>query len=304
MWLKEQGHGQNTRRNLINSPIQFLKFFGNEPKYRKSLGMYKTVPTTRDHRATIQEIQAMAKVADLREQILLEIYLLGLRIGDVSKLQWRTFDVKGNCPIPIQIMTRKEVVARSFVTEEIKNLLEKYIPLLDKSNKHLFQSKRKGHLSTKQINNIFKKIIQRAGIHNHKLFRWHTGRKLVLRTCAELGISSWSAKLIEGKAIPSSDDTYVHDAELKKDFLKISKVLRLFPENTPQTEDKLKMLEDALKHVEEENAISKTRIDQLQKNFLSLKKTVERLYPKEQTYCILNENNEVEEHKETFVIII
>ena len=94
VWLKEQGHGQNTRRNHINSPIQFLKFFGNEPKYRKSLGMYKTVPTTRDHRATIQEIQDMAKVADLREQILLEIYLLGLRIGDVSTLQWRTFDVK------------------------------------------------------------------------------------------------------------------------------------------------------------------------------------------------------------------
>ena len=41
VWLKEKGHGQNTRRNLINSPIQFLKFFGNEPKYRKSKEKYK-----------------------------------------------------------------------------------------------------------------------------------------------------------------------------------------------------------------------------------------------------------------------
>ena len=105
VWLKEKGHGQNTCRNLVNSPIQFLKFFGNEPKYRKSLGIYRTVPTTRDHRATIQEIQEMAKVADLREQILLEIYLLGLRIGHVSTLQWRTFDVNGECPIPIQIIS-------------------------------------------------------------------------------------------------------------------------------------------------------------------------------------------------------
>jgi integrase len=230
VWLKDNGHGQNTCRNLVNSPIQFLKYFGNEPKYRKSLGLYRTVPTTRDHRAKIQEIQAMAKLADLREQILLEIYLLGLRIGDVSTLEWQTFDVSGECPISIQIMTRKEeVVARSFVTEEFKNLLEKYLPLLDKSNKYLFQSKRKMHLSTKQINNIFKKLVERAGIKNHGLFRWHTGRKLFLRSCAELGISSWSAKLIVGKSIPASDDTYVHDAELKGDFLKISKVLRLFP---------------------------------------------------------------------------
>lgn len=271
VWLKEQGHGQNTCRNFINSPIQFLKFFGNEPKYRKSLGMYRTVPTTRDHRAKIQEIQAIAKLADLREQILLEIFLLGLRIGDVSILEWQTFDVSGECPIPIQIMTRKEeVVARSFITKEFKNLLEKYIPLLDKTNKYLFQSKRKRHLSTKQISNIFKKLVERAGIHNHGLFRWHTGRKLFLRTCAELGISSWSAKLIVGKSIPTSDDTYVHDAELKGDFLKISKVLRLFPKTIPQAEDILKKLENALKHVEKENAVSKTRIDILQKQVAEL----------------------------------
>jgi integrase len=301
VWLKEKGHGQNTCRNLVNSPIQFLKFFGNEPRYRKSLGIYKTVRTTRDHRATIQEIQEMAKVADLREQILLETYLLGLRIGDVSNLQWRTFDVKGEYPIPIQIMTRKEeVVARSFITEEFKNLLEKYLPLLDKSNKYLFQSKRKLHLSNKQINNIFKNLVKRAGIENHGLFRWHTGRKLVLRTCAELGISSWSAKLIVGKSIPASDDTYIHDANLKNDFKKISDVLRLFPKTIPQAEDKLKNLENALRHVEEENAVSKTRIDMLQKDLRSLKETVEKLYPKEVKHYILDEKNEVEEYTENF----
>lgn len=42
----------------------------------------------------------------------------------------------------------------------MKSLLEKYLPQLDKSNKYLFQSKRKHHLSTKQINNIFKKFFK------------------------------------------------------------------------------------------------------------------------------------------------
>jgi hypothetical protein len=80
VWLKERGHGQNTCRNLINSPIQYLKYFGKNPKYRRSIGMYRTVLSTRDHMVTVNEVQEMARVADLREQVLLEVFLLGLRV--------------------------------------------------------------------------------------------------------------------------------------------------------------------------------------------------------------------------------
>ena len=299
-WLREK-HGQNTCRNVVNSVIQFLKFHGTEVKYRKALQIYKTVPTTRDHRTVISEIQEMAKTSDLREQVLLEVYLLGLRIGDVALLEWRTFDQNGQTPMPIEINTKKEqVIARTFISEEFKQLLTKYIPLLDKSNPYLFQSKRRQHLSTKQIDNILKGLIKRAGIVNHGLFRWHTGRKLFLRTCAELGISSWSAKLMCGKAIPASDDTYVHDAELKNDFMKISETLRLFPKTMPQAEDKIKNLESEIGQLENENIAFKTRIDLLQKDFQQLKGTVEKMYPRQLKRCILNEKNEVEEYTETF----
>jgi len=299
-WLRER-HGQNTCRNVTNAVIQFLKYHGTEVKYRRALQIYKTVRSTRDHRVTISEIQAMAKVSDIREQILLEVYLMGFRVGDVALLEWKKFDQNGQPPIPIEINTKKEqVVARAFISEEFKQLLDKYLPLLDKSNPYLFQSKRRKHLSSKQINNILKNLVERAGITNHGLFRWHTGRKLFLRTCAELGISSWSAKLMCGKAIPASDDTYIHDAELKGDFLKISEVLRLFAKTIPQAEDKLKNLENALRHVEEENMVFKTRLDMLQKDFQVLKKTVEKLYPKEVKRYILNEKGEVEESTESF----
>ena len=207
-----------------------FEFFGTEPKYKKSLGIYRTVATTRDHRTVISEIQEMAKTADLREQVLLEVFLMGLRIGDVALLEWQTFAVQGDTPIPILINTKKEnVVARSFVSAEFKPILDKYLNTIDKSNKYLFQSKRSGHMTVHGIQKIFKGLVKRAGIANHGLFRWHTGRKLFLRTCAELGISSWSAKLMVGKSIPASDDTYVHDAELRKDFIKVSNVLKLFP---------------------------------------------------------------------------
>lgn len=264
VWLKEKGYSQNTCRNIVNAPIQFLKFHGTEVKYRRSLGMYKTVPTTRDHRINIGEVQSMAKVADLREQVLLEVFLLGLRVGDISRLKWKTFDVNGKTPIPIMILTEKEeVVARTFISTTFKELLDKYLETIDKSNPYLFQTTRRSkHLSSKRINAIFKELGERAGIKTHGLFRWHIGRKLFLRTCAELGVNQWNAKMMCGKSVSADIETYINGVQLKQDFEKVSKVLRLFPEaTTHETED----LRDALRHVEDENRILKTRVDELQK---------------------------------------
>jgi integrase len=181
---------------------------------------------------TIAEVQEMAKVADLREQVLLEVFLLGLRIGDVSRLEWKTFDVSGPSPNPIQLLTRKEQVeARTYISEEFNGLLEKYLETIDKSNPYLFQSSRKGYLSEKRINAIFKELGERAGIKSHGLFRWHIGRKLVLRTCAELGVNQWNAKMLVGKSVSKDIATYINGVQLKQDFIKVNKVLRLFPEN-------------------------------------------------------------------------
>jgi hypothetical protein len=82
--------------------------------------------------------------------------------------------------------------------------------------------------ATKQIENIFEGLVKRAGIENYGVMAWHSGRKLFLRRATELGVSPWSAKLMCGKSVPASDDVYIHNVELKNDFLKISEVLRLF----------------------------------------------------------------------------
>lgn len=272
VWLKQK-YSQNTCRNIVNAPIQFLKYFDTPVKYRKSLLMYKTVPTTRDHIITIDQVQAMAKVADLRERILLEVFLMGLRIGDVSRLKWKTFDVSGKAPMPILIHTRKEdVVARTFISEEFQKLLGNYLKLIDTNNEFLFQSSRNGYLSEKRINAVFKDLGKRAGIKSHGLLRWHIGRKLFLRTCAENGIVSWNAKMMCGKSVSADISTYINGLQLKNDFLKVSKVLRLFPETTPQTSSQIKQLKDALIQLEKENKTLKTRIEVLQEKFGELDK--------------------------------
>ena len=149
VWLKNKGHTQNTARNLVNGGIQYLKYFDTQVKYRKSLGMYKTEMTTRDHLLTIAEVQEMARVADLKEQVILELLLLGLRVGDVCRLEWKQFDVLDQeAPMPLLIRTMKEgTTAHTFVSEELVELLTKYLPLLDKNNKYLLQSARKEHRS-------------------------------------------------------------------------------------------------------------------------------------------------------------
>lgn len=102
VWLKSNDYTQNSARNMVNGPIQYLKYFDTQVKYRKSLGMYKTEMTTRDHLLTIAEVQGMASVADLKEQVILGVLLLGLRVGDVCRLEWKWFGVLDQeAPVPL-----------------------------------------------------------------------------------------------------------------------------------------------------------------------------------------------------------
>jgi site-specific recombinase XerD len=276
-WLKqEQGHPQNTCRNLANSPIQYFKYFGKAPKYNKKLGIYRSTISTRDHPVTISEIQKMASVADLREQIILEVYLLGLRVRDVSKLQWKTFAVNSELPIPVMInCVKEETVAQTFINEEFKALLDKYLPTIDKENPYLFQSKnwqgkkRKGiqNLSQRQISNILNDLINRASIQKNGVFAWHTGRKLFLTTATELGVSPWASKLMVGKSIGNSDETYITRTKLKPDFIKISNVLKLFPKAADDDAGKVKNLENTIFELQKRITVLTTTLEVLQKGF-------------------------------------
>ncbi len=278
VWLKEKGYSQNTCRNVINTPIQFLKYFDTPVKYRRSLGMYKTVPTTRDHMITIDQVQEMAKVSDLREQILLEVFIIGLRVGDISKLKWKTFENQGKTPIPIQILTEKEeIVAKTFISEEFNGLLSKYLQTIDKENPYLFQSSRNGYLSGKRINAILKELGDRAGIKSHGLFRWHIGRKLFLRTCAELGINQWNAKILCGKSVSPDIATYINGVQLTNDFLKISNVLRLFPQSVPKYSETIDQMQKSITTQQMEIKDFKTRLEAITSNYEKLDKKMKQM---------------------------
>jgi len=224
----KQKHPQNTCRNVTNAAIQFLNYFKTDVRPRKALGIYRTEVSTDDHKLTTDEVQRMASVADLKEQVMLEVLLLGLRIGDAITLKVSDLNkLDQDAPIELKLRATKEgTVYETFISREFKELLQLYLPMV--KGMWLFGGIRKdSHAKDETLNIALRNLAKRAGIQLHGRLHWHCGRKLVMRTGAELGISPWIIKRMVGKSIPKSDDTYLSDMDLREGFLKLSNVLRL-----------------------------------------------------------------------------
>jgi len=222
-------HKQNTCRFYVNGVTQYFKFHGKDIQFRRGLGVNNAEVTTRDHPLTIGELQEMADLANLKEKIILEVLLLGLRVGDACRLEWSWFDVLNKeDAVEIVIRTRKEGVnAHTFVSEEFREYLSKYLPTLDKNNLYLLQSARIEHMSEDSLNWTLQELAKRANIKPRGQLHWHCGRKLVMRTATSLGINQWSANMLVGKAVEKDISTYIQGVSLTKDFLKLNQVFHL-----------------------------------------------------------------------------
>jgi hypothetical protein len=216
---------------------------------------------------------------------MIKTWLLGLRIGDACRLEWKQFDFKPTEePQEVLVNTKKEsITAHCFVDSEFQKLLEKYIPTLDRSNKHLFQAQTGSNVKEKQMLRRLQNLQKKAGIKAKGVFGWHIGRKLFLRVAAENGVTSWNAQMMCGKAVDKGISTYINGLALKNDAIKIHNVLKM--ELVDQNNyEKIGQLESALKQVESENAIFKTRVDQMQKNIQTLQESMKGLYHIAVTY--------------------
>ncbi|MDH5448937.1 MAG: tyrosine-type recombinase/integrase [Candidatus Bathyarchaeota archaeon] len=230
VWLKKK-YKQNTCRSLTNPIIQYVKYNNIPLNIRRSLGVFRTTLTTRDHILTSDEARAMYDVSSLEEKVLVKTWLLGLRIGDACRLEWKQFNFESTDDLKETLVyTKKEgIVAHCYIDPEFQELLVKHILTLDQKNPYLFQSERKGHLSEKQMLRKIQSLQRRAQIKAHGSFNWHIARKLFLRVCAENGVTSWNAKLMCGKQVDKSIKTYINHVNLKKDAIKVSRVLRMDP---------------------------------------------------------------------------
>ena len=85
-----------------------------------------------------------------------------------------------------------------------------------------------GNVKEKQLLRRLQSLQKKTGIDARgQVFGWRIGRKLFLRTCTELGITSWNAQMMCGKAVDKSISTYINGLALKNDAIKVSNVLKM-----------------------------------------------------------------------------
>ena len=241
-WLKENKYQLNSIRLYVSAITLFYKHFtGNSIK----IVLPRVVPALNVYRISLQEVKQLFKFADLQEKLLLCFFIRGLRIYDVTQLQWKNFEdlLKKNItefPQEIQLLTTKEgIMMRTFIDKTLFELLKTYRNE-NKNSVYLFEGKNGKPLSTKTLNNIIQKLGKRIGI-NEKL-SFHCGRRLFARVCVENGIPTYAMRYMMGKAIPSSDLPYVEGVDLTKYFEQLSTIFNLEQSNN----GKVGTLEQAL----------------------------------------------------------
>ena len=265
VYLKNE-HCQNTARNQTNACVQFLHYFKTNvdlPPY-----VWTTEVSLKDHPMSIEELRRMNSLANLKEQLVLELGLLGFRIGDIITLKKSDVNLDAEPPIEFNIRARKEgTIYRSFISTELRDLLKLYLPTV--KGEWLFDGQREGtHAKADTLNKIIQSLAMRANIKLHGHLHWHCFRKLIMRRGTELQLNSWAVNMLVGKSVHHSIATYLTGADLKDAFLRLHNDLQLKAVQSnglvSNLERELGIVKEALTSVEKENMTLKVRLENLQ----------------------------------------
>jgi len=229
-WMLERGYSINSARGNTIGIMQFFKFYGMPVNPQA----FPTHLTTKTYIPSMEELRWLFNVADLRARTILSLGLdLAWRVSDFSPTRKSDIpDLNQSTPIPLEKITQKESV----------ELLKAYLPTLPKENGYLFPSGQNDHLDDESINKILKKLCLKAKlkIPENKRFTFHSLRKRFLSTCYNLGINPDIAKLLVGKSIGKSMETYLGDVKLKSAFIEVREQALSLSNRTVKTEIQMK----------------------------------------------------------------
>ena len=229
--VKEKGYAASSATYYCQGIRSLFAYF--EMPLKVSAEIDKRRVTTRDYVPRIDQYAEMFKVADnLRDKLVVSMGItLGWRIGDFAKIKKSDIpSLDQEAPIPFEAITEKEdVVAKSFLADEIVELLREYLPTLPENNVYLFPSNGKEHLDHTTFNRVVRELADKAKIKipKRKRIRFHCFRKRFLSECANLRVDVNMAKLMTGKAVEASMLAYLSEIDLRDAFRKISERLRL-----------------------------------------------------------------------------
>ena len=269
-WLVKEGYSENTARTNCQGILQFFRFYGFAVALEPHSKISRTTVSSKTWIPSIEDLRKMFKIADLRAKVILSLGLdVAWRVNDFLQIKKNDIDLTKKPPIPIEKITQKQkILSSTFISSETVELLKAYIPTLPKNNDYLFPSKLrpKQPIDSETVNKILKDLTLKAKIKipKNKRFTFHSLRKRFLSTAYSLGVDSEVSKLLVGKSIGSSVETYLYDVKLQDAF----KLVR---------EENLKLSNGTVKHEielkDKEIAELKKQINELQtalKTFVNL----------------------------------
>jgi len=264
----------NSARLMCMAVVQFFSFCGEPIK----VGL-KSERTQKVYIPSIEELQKMYAIADLRGKVVLSLALdLAWRVNDFLSLKKSDIpDLNAECPIPIQKTTAKETeLSCTFISCETVTLLKEYMPDLPTDNEYLFPNRNNGAIEDFLCNNIIQDLATKIHIKipEGKHFSFHAFRKRFLSTATTLGIDEETKCLLVGKSIDASHEAYYGDVKLQNAFIAIRvKALPLEPNGNgngkvTKLSEEVKAINEKLEKVINENF-------ELKMNFVSLMNALE-----------------------------
>jgi len=283
-WHRTQlntGASVNSARNRYVAVCQLFKFFDLDLKTSIIPSQVKkTVISERHYALTVEDIRAMYQVANLRGRtILLMAKDLGLRLSDFRTIKVEQLpNLDAEPPIPFNIETRKEHVwTKGFLSTETAQTLRTYMETLKKRKKqspYLWPSNGKHPLDQDSFGIWLKKLALKAGVKTgSQSLTFHCFRRLLMRAAIETGVGLTAAKLMVGKAVMKSDETYIAKARLRDAFTKLAKYLNVTRVEAPSQPE----LAKTIVNQQHEIADLKETVSDLTKRLDIITKTMDRL---------------------------
>jgi site-specific recombinase XerD len=146
------------------------------------------------------------------------MYLLGLRVGEVHRLNLSDIDCYEN---KITITGKCDVQRTLILTNEMKTILENYLAVREniyqaKNNDALFISKKGNRVAIRTIEDNFKKLIAATGIDKQFKVTPHTLRHTCATMLNEKGVKILTIQNILGHSNPNTTiNYYLHTPERK-----------------------------------------------------------------------------------------
>lgn len=215
-----------------------------------------------EHEFNREELAKMYHVADVRDKAILSCAVsLGFSVEDFAELERAQIESLVNKAISEKIdflgfdaqRGKTKVESRSHLTPEARDSLREWFAYIDKKresedieemkerkegrknkllkgrSKFVFPNGNSEHLSTHALNDVIKKLVEKANITTTGKIRFHLLRKFLMNALHDSGFDDWAIKRAMGKEIPTSDSTYLQglNRKLDEDFAKVYDHIKL-----------------------------------------------------------------------------